>query len=107
MTHFSRISGQDAKRLIMNKDVNIVDIRDIKSFNEGHITQAEHVDERTLKQFLEDAYQDVDLIVCCYHGNSSQTMAAYFAEQGFEKVHSLDGGYSQWVADHPDLCEKE
>lgn len=107
MTSFTRISCADAHALIKDKDVNIIDIRDLSSFNSGHIVDAEHMDNHSLTAFVNDTEHDVALIVCCYHGNSSQPAAAYMAENGFEEVYSLDGGYEQWALQFPDACEKE
>jgi len=107
MTSFTRISCADAHEMISKKEVNIVDIRDLNSFNSGHILDAEHVDNHSLANFIQDTDQDVPLIVCCYHGNSSQPAAAYMAEKGFEEVYSLDGGYEHWASAFPDDCEKE
>ena len=87
--------------------VNIVDIRDDKSFNAGHITDAEHLDNHSVAAFINDTEHDEPVIVCCYHGNSSQSAGAYLAEQGFEQVYSLDGGFEEWSRTYPDLCEKE
>ena len=44
---------------------------------------------------------DAPLIVACYHGNSSQSAAAYLAHQGFSEVYSLDGGFELWRATYP------
>jgi len=107
MTSFTRISCADAHALISEKEVNIVDIRDLNSFNSGHIIDAEHLDNHSLASFINDTDQAVPLIVCCYHGNSSQSAAAYMAEKGFDEVYSLDGGYEQWAIGFPDDCEKE
>ncbi len=107
MTNFTRISCDDAHALLASKDVNIVDIRDPDSFKSGHIVDAEHLDNHSLPAFIQDEDQTVPVIVCCYHGNSSQPAAAYLAEKGFEEVYSLDGGYQQWAASFPDDCEKE
>jgi thiosulfate sulfurtransferase len=43
--------------------------------------------------------------VCCYHGNSSQGAAQYFAEQGFTQAYSLDGGYEMWKVLYPQQCQ--
>jgi len=107
MTSYTRISCADAHALSSAKEVNIVDIRDLNSFNSGHIIDAEHLDNHSLPAFINDTEQDVPLIVCCYHGNSSQSAAAYMAEQGFEEVYSLDGGFEQWARSFPEACEKE
>ena len=107
MTSFTRISCADAHALITAKDVNIVDIRDLNSFNSGHILDAEHLDNQTIADYISDTEHDVPLIVCCYHGNSSQSAAAYLAEKGFAEVYSLDGGYEQWANSFPASCESE
>jgi len=36
--------------------------------------------------------------VVCYHGNSSQSAAAYLVGQGFAEVYSLDGGIERTSA---------
>lgn len=107
MTSFTRISCADAHTLIASTEANIIDIRDQDSFNKGHIVDAEHMDNHSIAAFVNDTDHDQPLIVCCYHGNSSQSAAAYMAEKGFEEVYSLDGGYEQWLASFPEDCEKE
>ena len=44
---------------------------------------------------------DAPLVVVCYHGNSSQSAAAYFIQQGFSDVYSLDGGFELWRSVYP------
>ena len=38
----------------------------------------------------------------CYHGNSSQSAAAYLVGQGFSEVYSVDGGFELWRATYPE-----
>jgi thiosulfate sulfurtransferase len=76
--------------------VAIVDIRDPVSFSQGHIDGARHIDNNTAADYLASADFDKPLIVCCYHGNSSQGAAEYFSEQGFKDTYSLDGGFEEW-----------
>jgi thiosulfate sulfurtransferase len=44
---------------------------------------------------------DTPVIVCCYHGISSQQAAQFLIHQGFEEVYSLDGGFEAWRKDQP------
>ena len=39
---------------------------------------------------------ETPVVVVCYHGNSSQGAAQYLAQQGFETVFSMDGGFEAW-----------
>ena len=97
---FKRISCDQARALIAGADadrpVQIVDVRDPQSFAAGHIEQAVHLDNTNLAEFIAGADQQAPLLVYCYHGNMSQSAAAYLAEQGFRDAYSLDGGFEAW-----------
>jgi len=40
-------------------------------------------------------------VVVCYHGNSSQQAAQFFAGEGFNDVYSMDGGFEAWKLQYP------
>ena len=96
MSEWQRISVEQAKLMIDQQSVNLVDIRDPQSFTSGHIDGALMLDNNTVQSFIENAPSETPVIVYCYHGNSSQGAAAYLAEQGFAEVYSMDGGYELW-----------
>lgn len=104
MFNFSRISAQQAKQIIDDGAVTLIDIRDEASFQAGHISNALHIDNHSVQGFMQDADPEIPLIVCCYHGNMSQSAAQFFSEQDFSAVYSLDGGYSDWCVQYPELC---
>lgn len=106
MKAFKHIKMAEAKTLIDNNSAQFVDIRDAMSYQAGHINGAQRVDNNNLAEFIAQADKNSALVVCCYHGNSSQGAAQYFAEQGFADVYSLDGGYEMWKLAFPDLCER-
>jgi thiosulfate sulfurtransferase len=105
MTSFKRISANDAKTLMDQGNSQIIDIRDAMSFQASHIANATRIDNDNISQFMAQADLEAPLIVCCYHGNSSQGAANYFAEQGFKNACSLDGGFEQWKVMYPEACE--
>lgn len=79
-------------------EINIIDIRDKASYNQGHIVSAVHIDNNTVGAFIDANEKTKPLIVCCYHGNSSQGAANYMSEQGYTDTYSLDGGFEEWRA---------
>jgi thiosulfate sulfurtransferase len=93
---FKRISAKEAKELIDTKDVNLVDVRDPRSYESGHLAGAVNVQDDNLDEYLRTADKAKPTLVYCYHGNSSQGGAAYFFDQGFEEVYSVDGGFEAW-----------
>ena len=104
---YARISLEDARQLLDDDGAFVVDIRDEASFAAARIEHARHLDDATLAAFLAEADRDVPLIVCCYHGHSSQSAGAMLAERGFAQVYSLDGGFTGWAARYPDDVEGE
>lgn len=101
MNEFSRIPPAEAQ-LLRQQGAAVVDIRDPQSFATGHIKGAQHLDNHSLHDFIARADLDQPLIVTCYHGNSSQSAAAYLVGQGFSAVYSLDGGFELWRATFPE-----
>jgi thiosulfate sulfurtransferase len=82
MTDFKRIAPAQAQALRAQGGV-VVDIRDPQSFAMGHISGSQHLDNHSLHDFIAKADLDQPLVVVCYHGNSSQSAAAYLVGQGF------------------------
>ena len=93
------IDIQQAKSLIDNEAAIVVDIRDSQSYQEGHITDAIHVDSSNITEFIESGDKKRPLIVCCYHGNMSKSAAEHFFSMGFERSYSLNGGYGTWPSE--------
>lgn len=107
MEQFQHISVQQTHDKMQQSKVSIVDIRDEQSFASGHITGSIHLTNGTLNQFMQDNDMDEPVVVCCYHGISSQQAAQFLIHQGFEEVYSLDGGFEAWRAAFPDDISKD
>ncbi|MDX3775165.1 thiosulfate sulfurtransferase GlpE [Chromatiaceae bacterium AAb-1] len=101
MTDFKHISVQDTAGQLAEGRVVIADIRDEQSFLNGHIAGAYHLTNGSLHQFMQQHEFEQPVVVVCYHGNSSQGAAQYLAQQGFEQVYSMDGGFESWRQQYP------
>jgi len=86
----------NAAKLIKDEATQVVDIRDSTAYGSGHIEGSTRIENANIQTFVENAEKQNNLLVCCYHGHSSLSAAAYFESQGFEKVFSLDGGMTSW-----------
>lgn len=93
---YKRISIDEAKVLMESGAATIADVRAADAYSAGCIENAVHIQQEMLEDFVASTAKDKPLILYCYHGNSSQSAAGYFAEQGFEEVYSVDGGYEAW-----------
>lgn len=93
---FQRISIQQAQELQQQASAIVVDIRDPQSYANGHIPDSIHLTNDNVAEFIEQTDKSQPVVVVCYHGNSSQPAAQFLAEQGFEQVFSMDGGFEAW-----------
>ena len=105
MTEFKRIPPEQAQAL-REQGAVVVDVRDPQAFAANHISGSKHLDNHSLHDFIANADLDAPLIVACYHGNSSQSAAAYLVGQGFSEVYSLDGGFELWRSQYPDQVSR-
>jgi len=94
---YQRISIEDAKELIKDDDIAIIDIRDFNSFSSGHIQNAIHIEDLNIENFIQEKDKNKPILIYCYHGNSSQTAASFFDQRGFNSVFSMDEGYEGWL----------
>jgi thiosulfate sulfurtransferase len=101
MTEFKRIPPASAKSLC-DEGAVMVDIRDPQTFAAGHIAGSQHLDNHSIAEFIRAADLDAPIVVVCYHGNSSQSAAAYLISQGFSDVYSMDGGFELWRSTFPE-----
>lgn len=90
------ISVDQTRQLLADEDVTVLDIRDAESYAQAHIEAALHIENINVENFVADTDKDKPLIVYCFHGNASQSAAAYFEEHGFNRVYSMDGGFAAW-----------
>lgn len=105
MSNFVPINSQRALELIESGAI-VADIRDTASFNNAHIKGAKPLSNENLQQFIDSTDFEQPIIVCCYHGVSSQSAAAFLCERGFEKVYSLNGGFEGWALGMPEHVER-
>jgi len=104
MSQFECIDSAKAAALI-NDGAQVADIRDPNSFAQGHISGSYNLSNENLHDYIAAADMDKPLLVCCYHGISSQQAAQFLVEQGFDEVYSINGGFEAWRVEQPDLCE--
>lgn len=101
MSNWSHITADEL--LPQLEQFSVVDIRDLNSFEQGHIPGAFHLTNDNVYQYIHDHDFTTPLVVVCYVGNSSRGAAEVLANSGFENVHSLDGGMAFWRTAHPDV----
>jgi len=91
-----QIQIHDAKQKLDNEGALFVDIRDPSSYGQAHIPGAIHLHDGNVQEFVQNTDKEKDIVVYCYHGNSSLGATAFLLESGFRNVASMAGGFEGW-----------
>jgi sulfur-carrier protein adenylyltransferase/sulfurtransferase len=94
----AEISEVDARRAQELQRAVWVDVREADEWQEGHIPGAVHVPRGHLESRIEAAAPDraADVVLYCASGNRSVFAAKTLEQLGYEHVHSLHGGITDW-----------
>lgn len=101
---FREIKPAEVTRLINHENAVVLDVRDDKDFDSGHIVNAVHIPFAFLDGRLDqlERYKGRPIIVVCRNGQQSARAGVLLKNQGFEPVYKLGGGMLAWVnADAP------
>lgn len=107
-TGASGVGPQKAVMLINREDGVVVDVRDKKEFDSGHIVDSINIPLAKLKQRVTELkkYQDKPVIVVCKLGQHSGEAAKTLQEAGHDQVVKLSGGLTEWKAQSLPLIQK-
>ena len=92
-----RLSPEKFIEAIKDSTVQVIDVRTITEYNQGHLKGAKKVDFLRPTEFQsyfenKDTLQPVYLY--CRSGNRSMNAAKYLKKRGFKEIYDLRGGYS-------------
>ena len=102
-TKVTSVPGPEFIELVNTGDYTIIDVRDEKDYNKGHLAGAINVPVDQAESLIETLPQDKPFLTHCYSGNRSFKVADMLAEQGHEVINALDGTKEY---DGYDLSEK-
>jgi len=94
------VSPASAVNLINRQGARVVDVREDREWQQGHIPEAIHIPLGQLGNRLDEleAYKggDTPLVVVCRSGNRSAMAAVRLRKAGFDAVYNLEGGTMAW-----------
>jgi hydroxyacylglutathione hydrolase len=91
------ISLEEAKELISNNGVQLVDLRGATEYQGGHIPKAENIFLGTLPDNLDKVSRDKKVILYCQAGDRSTIGYSILAKNGFTNVANFSGSIQEWV----------
>ncbi len=94
----AEIDEVDARQAQSLADALWIDVREQDEWDQGHTPGAVHIPRGYLESRIESAAPDRSraVVLYCASGNRSAFGAKSLQELGYDQVHSLEGGFTEW-----------
>lgn len=95
---FKNLSADEFERLIQDNEVQVVDVRTVAEYSNGHIARSININvlddnfSATADEILDKTYP---VAVYCRSGKRSRNAARILHKKGF-RVYNLDKGFENW-----------
>jgi rhodanese-related sulfurtransferase len=96
---YRNVSTEEAKQLIDNKEVIVLDVRTPEEYQEGHIPNAILIPLQELENKLIDLDKEEPYLVVCRSGNRSAQASEILTSNSFAKIYNMTGGMNNWGYD--------
>lgn len=92
------ISSEEMQEISQIEGVQLVDVRTLEEYEEGHIDSFQNIDyfSENFTQEIEKLDKSKPVIVYCKSGNRSGKCAKKMKDAGFSKIYDLEGGIAKW-----------
>ena len=94
----AQINPFEAIRQLNDQGAVMVDVREAKEFNDGHLKDAVHIPLSDFKARIDELskYKDKTVIAYCRSGSRSYSACRKLKKAGFDSVSNLQGGIMAW-----------
>jgi rhodanese-related sulfurtransferase len=92
------VSAQQLVDLVNRENAVVLDVRDKKEFEAGHIVDAVNIPYSALESRIMELkdYKERPLVVACKMGQHSGAAGTLLRKHGFQQVSRLTGGVAEW-----------
>ncbi len=97
----AKITNSQATKIINKGKTAIIDIRDQKQYQAGHILNAVHVPLSSLQERIGklEKFKGQPIIIVDESGKESDKAASILKKEGFSQINILRGGMTGWVGE--------
>jgi rhodanese-related sulfurtransferase len=97
-TEVKLVTAEEMQSILEAEDVQLVDVRTPKEFEEIRIANAQNIDYNspTFDEDINKLDKNKPVILYCRSGVRSAKCGKKLKDAGFKKVYDLEGGISKW-----------
>ena len=106
---YGEIDPLDAVRKINHEEAVLLDVREDKEYQQGHILDSVHIPLGTLASRLGelDKFKGRPIIIGCRSGSRSASACGKLRKSGFEDIYNLRGGVLAWESANLPLMTRQ
>lgn len=92
------VSAQQLVDLVNRENALVLDVRDRKEYEAGHIVHAVNIPFASLNGRLDELkkHKERAIVIACKMGQHSGTAGTLLRKNGFQNVVRLTGGLAEW-----------
>jgi rhodanese-related sulfurtransferase len=93
------VSAQQLVDLVNREGALVLDVRDRKEFQAGHIVEAVNIPFASLESRLDELgkHRERPIVVVCRMGQHGGAAGTLLRKHGFQNVSRLSGGMAEWM----------
>ena len=94
----SAVSAQQLVNMVNRENAVVLDVRDKKEFDQGHIVNAVNIPFAVLSGRIDELkkYREQPVVVACKQGQNSGSAGTLLRKAGFDNISRLTGGIAEW-----------
>ncbi len=94
--HIDTLSADQVKATLDLNEIIVLDVRDEREWEAGHIPRAKHIYVGQLPNEANQLQKDMPVVTQCTVGNRAGLAASILKKMGFSNVYNLLGGMQAW-----------
>ena len=79
------------------RKAQLIDVREQKEFDAGHILGARNVPSTALRQRHKEIRPDLPVYLYCQNTGRSARAALFLKKRGYNQIYQLEGGFRTWT----------
>ncbi|MDM5334480.1 rhodanese-like domain-containing protein [Ureibacillus composti] len=79
------------------RKAQLIDVREVKEFDSGHILGARNVPSTQLRQRYKEIRPDLPVYLYCQNSGRSARAAIFLKKKGYNQLYQLQGGFKSWT----------
>lgn len=79
------------------RKAQLVDVREPKEFEGGHILGARNIPSTQLRQRHKEIRPDLPVYLYCQNTGRSARAALFLKKRGYNQIYQLQGGFKEWT----------